>query len=329
MKETLKLGIILLIITVVSAGVLAVSNNLTKDKIAQLSIEESLSALKEIFGEDYEFKAMDEKELEEIVEDKPITEIIEVYDGEDLEGHAIKTVTSGYGGDLVVITGISQSQEEVLGMRLVEHEETKGIGANATNPEYYELFNNKSLDEEATDTMTGATVTSFGVLEGVNMARNFYNEKFLGKELVEEEIDLVPAPEAIFGEDYEFRALEESEIESLADGRPITEIIEVYDGEDLEGYAITTRTSGYGGDLLVVTGISKRENKILGMRLVEHEETAGLGARATEPEYYELFQGLSLDEEATDTMTGATMTSEGVLEGVNMARELYNEKLTD
>ena len=329
MKETLKLGIILLVITLVSAGVLGVSNNLTKDKIAQLSIEESLSALKEIFGEDYEFKAIDEKELEEIVEDKPITEIIEVYDGDTLEGHAIKTVTSGFDGDLVVITGISQSNEEILGMRLVEHTETKGIGANATEPEYYELFNNKSLDEEATDTMTGATVTSWGVLEGVNMARNFYNEKFLGKEVVEEETEDIPAPEAIFGEDYEFRALEESEIESLADGRPITEIIEIYDGEDLEGYAITTKTSGYGGDLLVVTGISKTKNEILGMRLVEHEETPGLGARAAEPEYYELFNNKSLDEEATDTITGATMTSEGVLEAVNMAREFYNEKLRD
>ena len=53
MKETLKLGLILLIITVVSAGVLAVSNNATKDKIAELKIAGSVAALEEIFGDGY------------------------------------------------------------------------------------------------------------------------------------------------------------------------------------------------------------------------------------------------------------------------------------
>ena len=42
MKETIKLGVILLIITVVSAGVLAISNNLTKDKIAELEMAGAL-----------------------------------------------------------------------------------------------------------------------------------------------------------------------------------------------------------------------------------------------------------------------------------------------
>lgn len=330
MKETLKLGMILLIITVVSAGVLAVSNNLTKDKIAELKIAGSVAALEEIFGEGYEFKAVDESEVEEIVEDKPISEIIEVYNGDVLEGHAIKTVTSGYGGDLVVITGMSKSAEEILGMRLVEQAETKGIGSKATEPEYYELFNSRTLDEEVTDIVSGATITSTGVLEGVNIARDFYNEKYLGKEIAESEpVEKIPASEQIFGNEYEFKPMDEAQLEELVDGKPITEIIEVYNGDVLEGYAIKTVTSGYGGELVVVTGISKSAEEISGMRLVEHEETPGLGANAAEADYYELFNGKSLDDEITDAISGATLTSEGLLEGVNMAREFYNEKLKD
>lgn len=175
MKETLKLGMILLIITVVSAGVLAVSNNLTKDKIEEIKIAQSVAALEELFGEGYEFKAMDEGTQKKLAQDKPIIEIFEAYKGETLEGYAIKTLTSGYGGDLVVLTGISKSEDKILGMRLVEHEETKTIGGKATEPEYEEKFKGKSVDEQATDTISGATVTSTGVLKGVNMARELYN----------------------------------------------------------------------------------------------------------------------------------------------------------
>lgn len=176
MKETLKLGMILLIITAVSAGVLAVSNNLTKDKIAEHKIAGSLEALEEIFGDGYEFKAMDEKEQEELVADKPIVSIFEAYKGDTIEGYAIKTVSSGYGGDLVVLTGISK--EEILGVRVVELDgETKGIGTQVAEPEYESLFSGKDVNEEATEIISGATVTSKGVIDGINEAREFYNAK--------------------------------------------------------------------------------------------------------------------------------------------------------
>ncbi|HAE92109.1 MAG TPA: electron transporter RnfG, partial [Tissierella sp.] len=66
MKETIKLGMILFLITVISAGVLAVSNNLTKGKIAEIEMAGSIGALKEIFGEEYSFKPLDEEKINEI-----------------------------------------------------------------------------------------------------------------------------------------------------------------------------------------------------------------------------------------------------------------------
>ena len=178
MKETLKLGIILLIITVTSAGVLAVSNNLTKDKIAQLDIESSLAALVEIFGDGYEFKIMDGEKQEVIIDENPsIIEILEAYDGETLAGYAIKTVTSGYDGDLIILTGISIEEDKVLGMKLLEHNETPNLGAKAAEPEFEERFPGKSLGEEVkVEGISGATTTTKGVLKGVNIARELYNE---------------------------------------------------------------------------------------------------------------------------------------------------------
>lgn len=178
MKETLKLGIILLIITVASAGVLAVSNNLTKDIIAQLEIESSLAALKEIFGQDYEFKIMDEDMQDDIIQNNAaIVEIVEAYNGDTLAGYAIKTLTSGYDGDLVILTGISIEEDKVLGMKLLEHNETPNLGAKAAEPEFEEKFPGKNLDEEIeVEIISGATTTSKGVLKGVNIARELYND---------------------------------------------------------------------------------------------------------------------------------------------------------
>ncbi len=177
MKETIKLGMILLIITVVSAGVLAVSNNLTKDKIEEIKIAENVKALEELFGGGYEFNNMDEERQKQIISDKPIIEIFEAYKDQTLEGYAIKTLTPGYGGDLIVLTAISKADGQILGMRLLDHKETQAIGSKAADPEYEDKFKGKDIKEEITDTISGATITSTGVLKGVNMARELYNTK--------------------------------------------------------------------------------------------------------------------------------------------------------
>ncbi|CAK7068754.1 FMN-binding protein [Tissierella sp.] len=176
MKETIKLGLILFIITAISAGVLAVSNNLTKGKIAELEMAGSMEALKEIFGEDSKFKPLDEGKFSEIKgNNESVVEIFEAYSGENLNGYAIKMVSKGFGGDLVTLTGFS-IDGNVKGMRLVEHSETKGLGSKAAEPEFYSKFADKSAAEEITvETISGATVTSKGVMAGVNAAREVFN----------------------------------------------------------------------------------------------------------------------------------------------------------
>lgn len=177
MKETIKLGMILLIITVISAGVLAVSNNLTKDKIAEIEMEGSIVALKQVFGDDSKFKPLDEGKLSAIIaSNSAIIEIFEVYKNDKLNGYALKTKSKGFGDtDLVILTGFS-SDGNITGMRLLEHSETKGIGSKAEEPSFAEKFIGKTVDSEITvDNISGATYTTKGVLEGVNIAREVFN----------------------------------------------------------------------------------------------------------------------------------------------------------
>ncbi|MFA5576201.1 MAG: RnfABCDGE type electron transport complex subunit G [Tissierellaceae bacterium] len=178
MRETLKLGIILFIFTVVSAGVLAMSNNATKGKIAELEMAGSLGALQEIFGEDAKFQPLDEGKQNEIIEANPsVVEIFVALDGDSASGYAIKNVSKGFGGDLVLMTGFNLDGT-VSGMRVLEHSETPGLGARSEEPEFTNRFIGKSVSEEITvEALSGATSTTNGVLAGVNAAREIFNSQ--------------------------------------------------------------------------------------------------------------------------------------------------------
>lgn len=179
MKETIRLGLILFIITMISAGVLAVSNNLTKGRIIEIEIEARLVALKEIFGEDKEFKELSKEKLDKIiVKNSAILEIFEVYNIDDLIGFAIKTKSLGYDGNITMLTGFSLDDGEVINMRVLDHSETPGIGAKAEEPEFTERFVGKNAVTEITvDSLTGATYTTKGVLAGINAAREVFNSE--------------------------------------------------------------------------------------------------------------------------------------------------------
>ncbi len=179
MKETIKLGVTLLIITVVSAAILAVSNNLTKDQIAQIEMESSLGAITEIFNTSDEFKDIEDSELEEIQEENPsILQVLEVYTGDNLDGYSIKSVGSGYGGDVVIATGISV-EGEIVGIRILDHSETPGFGARSVEPEYTDQYIGLPVDKEVDiEGLSGATRTDNTVQAKVNESIEVYNSNF-------------------------------------------------------------------------------------------------------------------------------------------------------
>ena len=84
-----------------------------------------------------------------------------------------------------------------------------------------------------------------------------------------------------------------------------------------------------------MVGISKDGNKLTGIKVMQHSETPGLGAKSTEPAWQEQFKGKSLKEalvvtkdavkkpEEIKAITAATITSRAVVTGVNAAREDY------
>lgn len=99
------------------------------------------------------------------------------------------------------------------------------------------------------------------------------------------------------------------------------------------GYVITTTDKeGYGGDIQITVGITA-DGTVNGVSILSISETAGLGMRATEPVFYEQYQGKQAekfvvskdggDGEPIDALSGATITSRAVTGAVNAALAYY------
>lgn len=114
-------------------------------------------------------------------------------------------------------------------------------------------------------------------------------------------------------------------VKAMGVNATIDEVCKV--GED--GYVITTTDKeGYGGDIQITVGITA-DGTVNGVSILSISETAGLGMRATDPSFYEQYQGKQAekfyvskdggDGEPIDALSGATITSRAMTGAVNAA----------
>ena len=120
------------------------------------------------------------------------------------------------------------------------------------------------------------------------------------------------------------------------------EVSEIYEATDASGntvgYTLKVLPSGYGGTIELMVGIDSAKGQVSGINVVSNSETAGLGAKATNPEFSDQYKGKPLEELSVlkngtpgDTeikaISGATITSTAVTNGVDAAIEVYNNSL--
>lgn len=108
--------------------------------------------------------------------------------------------------------------------------------------------------------------------------------------------------------------------------------VESYDAQgNLIGYVFVTQSTGYGGAISTMTGVST-DGKVTGVEFLQINETVGLGMNATKDSFKDQFKGLSgiigvNKNESTETeikaLTGATITSKAAAKGVNIALDIY------
>ncbi|MBQ9515035.1 MAG: RnfABCDGE type electron transport complex subunit G, partial [Ruminococcus sp.] len=104
------------------------------------------------------------------------------------------------------------------------------------------------------------------------------------------------------------------------------------DSGNTVGYAISTSTQGYGGQVKVMTGIDT-EGNIVGVDVFYNDdETPGLGKNTSNESFRDQYKGLSVNEsivvskdasaddtQTVDAVTSATISSRAVTKAVNEA----------
>lgn len=184
MKEIIKLGLKLLLICLVSAILLAVTNELTKGPIQAQRDAASQAARQEVLAAAESFEQLDEAAFTALIADFP--SIVEVFvgkaGGQEI-GYVVKTAPVGFSGPIEVITGIG-TDGLLTGVRIGSHTETPGLGGIISLESFYGQYGGMAANSvtvsktEKTDTaikaIAGATISSQAVTDGVNNAIDAY-----------------------------------------------------------------------------------------------------------------------------------------------------------
>ena len=196
-KSMIKNALILFAITLVAGVLLGLVYQVTKepiayqDKLAQDKANQSVFASATTFND---------KELDEAAalnaETKhggvTIESVKEAVDGAgSVLGYVIQVKSKGYGDFIEYTVGIT-NEGNINGISIISISETPGLGMNAEKvikPQFvdktatqFSVVKNGQLTDSTTqiEAISGATITSRAVTEGVNVAVDYFNEALKG-----------------------------------------------------------------------------------------------------------------------------------------------------
>jgi RnfABCDGE-type electron transport complex G subunit len=102
------------------------------------------------------------------------------------------------------------------------------------------------------------------------------------------------------------------------------------------GYALNVTSKGFGGNVTLAMGLTA-DGRITGISFTELNETAGLGMKVDEPAFKDQFpgkggkltlvKGTASGEQEISAITGASVTSNAVVNAVNAGLDLYETAL--
>ena len=108
----------------------------------------------------------------------------------------------------------------------------------------------------------------------------------------------------------------------------VVDVVTTYRGIDADGkttgIAFAVDGNGFGGTIRLMVGFDPATRKLSRVKVLDHLETPGLGARITEPGFLGQFENKSLDDAFTakqdvDAITGATVSSQAVAATIKAA----------
>lgn len=182
MRDTVRLGLILMLICAVSAGSLSYVYGVTGKIIDERKALEVARAMAVVLPSAQDFEKLTADELADVKAGGRFSGIEEAYRGSadgQVRGVVAKVLTSGYGGKIALLVGVN-SDLTVEGLQVLSHSETPGLGAEITKPAFQSQFAGKgssgplavNKDGGEIVAISSATISSRAVVAGVNTVRD-------------------------------------------------------------------------------------------------------------------------------------------------------------
>lgn len=180
--KIIKLGVILLIVTGITGAILGAVSDITKGPIAETQARLKTEALRAALPEAEAFEAVDTPEGVTVDTNGVTVPIADVQNGGSA-GWCITVAPLGFGGPVQVVVGI-KPDGTFRGMSILSagFAETPGLGAKAREPKFMDQFvplADKGTTEiklkDDIEAITGATITSKAVTDGINAALAYCN----------------------------------------------------------------------------------------------------------------------------------------------------------
>ncbi len=189
-SSIVKDAVILFVIALVLSAALGVTNEVTKDRIAEQNQLKKENAYKAVFPEaaslpeDGELKALIEENAGALAENgfEAVT-INDARPAQDASGNVLGyvldiTTGEGYDGDINLSMGIL-TDGTITGVEIISNSETAGLGANCANDSFKGQFAGKKAEsltyvktgdagEDEINAISSATITTTAVTGAVN-----------------------------------------------------------------------------------------------------------------------------------------------------------------
>lgn len=191
MRDIIRLSLTLALIGIVSAALLTAVHNVTDPIITERREREYRQALDNFFPgfDTFETKSLDEGQFDLIYGDSG-----------DFKGIMATVDAMGYDGEISYNLAVD-SEGEIIGLRIVAHTETPGIGDVIERDSFQEQFLGKSFKDPITagedvDIVSGSTVSTAAMINSIRHTTGVIAENYLGIEAVE--VNISEASDGIY-----------------------------------------------------------------------------------------------------------------------------------
>lgn len=173
MKQIIKLSVFLCVVAALSAAAMTLVYSRTEPVIEAASLAKEKAQLASIYDKDDTFT----KVTKNLSKYEDLETCYKVSKNGKTEGYVYKVSIAGYGGDIVYLIGLDESGIYKGYETIDVSTETSGFGSRVATSEMKDKIVGKKIGAKI-DTLSGATISSSAVVNGITEATNHYNKTF-------------------------------------------------------------------------------------------------------------------------------------------------------